>query len=56
VESIPGGDAALGAASTVTLSAFVDNDLEVVKLYRALAIRHDALVDEVEKHLADQAK
>jgi hypothetical protein len=50
-------DAALEAPSAVGLPALIDNDLDVVKEYHDLAIRHDALVDWVEqKILAPQAK
>jgi hypothetical protein len=54
--SVSGGNEALDAASTVTISKFVDNDLDVVKLYHELAARHDQLVDEVEQKLSLQAQ
>lgn len=39
-----------------TVTEFVDNDLDVVALYHALATYHDGLVDWVQKLLDDQAK
>lgn len=43
-------------ASTVTPDEFAANDTEVVKLYKALAKRHDALVDFVDEAVKKQAK
>jgi hypothetical protein len=37
----------------LNLKEFVDNDLEIVRLYHELATYHDALVDYVQ-HLVDQ--
>ena len=48
-------DGASKAASGIGLPELLDNDLEVVQLYRELAIRHDALVDFVESKLQQQA-
>jgi hypothetical protein len=46
----PGG-ASAAASGPVTGGEFADNDLEVVRLYKELAARHDALVDWVEQTL-----
>ena len=42
--------------SGIDLAAFIDNDLEVVGLYRELATRHDALVDYVTALVNQQAE
>lgn len=42
--------------SGIDLAAFIDNDLEVVGLYRELATRHDALVDYVTSLVKQQAE
>lgn len=55
VDAAGGSDEASRAASDVGIAKFVDNDLDVVQLYRDLAARHDALVDSVEQHLKEQA-
>jgi hypothetical protein len=39
-----------------TVTEFVDNDLEIVGMYHALATYHDALVDWVQSVLDNQAK
>lgn len=49
------GDGASQAPSGIGLPELLDNDLEVVQLYRELAVRHDALVDYVEFLLKEQA-
>lgn len=46
-----GSDAEVGTPSDVTVSEFVENDLEVVRLYQRLAARHDELVNYVEGKL-----
>lgn len=43
-------------ASKIDLPALVQVDLVLVKMYRALAARHDKLVDEVLKKLQQQAQ
>lgn len=48
-------DGAGKAPSEVGLPDLLDNDLEVVQLYRELAVRHDSLVDYVESKLKEQA-
>jgi hypothetical protein len=40
-----GSDEASRTVTEATFAAFVANDLEVVRLYHELALRHDALVD-----------
>lgn len=55
LDTVTGGDEALGTASSITVSALIDNDLQIVKLYHELAKRHDALVSEVEAQLQQQA-
>lgn len=49
------GDGASQAPSGIGLPELLDNDLEVVQLYRELAVRHDALVDFVESIIKKQA-
>lgn len=49
------GDGASQAPSGIGLPELLDNDLEVVQLYRELAVRHDALVDYVESLIQKQA-
>lgn len=49
--STDGGDAEVGAPTDVTVSEFIENDLEVVRRYQRLAARHDELVDYVENKL-----
>lgn len=49
------GDGASQAPSGVGLPELLDNDLEVVQLYRELAVRHDALVDYVDSLTQQQA-
>lgn len=44
------------APADLEVAEFVDNDLEVVRLYHELAARHDALVEAVEKKLKEQAE
>lgn len=41
--------------SDITAAEFIDNDLQVVKLYQKLAIRHNALVDYVDELVRRQA-
>lgn len=48
-------DGASQAPSGIGLPELLDNDLEVVQLYRELAVRHDALVDYVESIIHKQA-
>ncbi len=43
-------------ASTIDLAKLVADNLDVTKLYRALAKRHDELVDAVMKKLQQQAQ
>lgn len=43
-------------ASTIDLPALVSDSLDVTKMYRALAKRHDELVDAVMKKLQQQAQ
>lgn len=43
-----------GTPSDITLAEFIDNDLQVVRMYRSLAIRHDALVDYVNELVRQQ--
>lgn len=47
-------DAESQAPSDVGVAELVDNDLEIVKLYRELAINHNDLVDQVREHLNKQ--
>ena len=47
------GDAASQAPSGIGLPELLDNDLQVVQLYRELSVVHDALVDYVD-HLVQQ--
>ncbi|PLC44588.1 hypothetical protein C0Q88_07870 [Ralstonia pickettii] len=44
------------APADLAVAEFVDNDLEVVRLYHELAAKHDALVEAVEKKLKEQAE
>lgn len=44
------------ASTTIGLPELVQIDIAVMKLYRELAERHDALVDEVMKKLQQQAQ
>jgi len=44
-------DEAAAEASDVTLSEFVENDLEVVKLYHQLASEHRALIEAVKSEM-----
>ena len=44
------------AASSIGLSELVGINLDLTKLYRDLAIRHDSLVDAVTKKLQEQAQ
>ena len=55
-DPVAGIDAAGETASDVALSEFVENDLEVVRLYHELAARHDELVSYVESIMNQQAK
>jgi hypothetical protein len=55
VEPAAGGDGAGQAPSDVTVEEFIDNDSEVVTLYKDLAVRHDELVDWAERELRKQA-
>lgn len=48
-------DGASQAASGIGLPELLDNDLEVVGMYRDLAIKHNALVDYVESLIQKQA-
>lgn len=48
------GDAEVEAAADVSVTEFVQNDLEVVGMYHDLATRHDALVEWVEGLLKKQ--
>lgn len=50
-----GGDAAFRTPSDIAVSDFVDNDLEVVRLYHRLATRHDALVEFVEQKMKESS-
>lgn len=50
------GDDASKAPSGIGIAELVDNDLEVVGLYQELAVKHNALVDFVEKKLGIQSK
>lgn len=43
-------------ASTIDLAKLVSDNLDVAKMYRALAERHDELVDAVLKKLQQQAQ
>lgn len=49
-------DADDDSASAVDLATMVKIDLALTKMYRALAARHDKLVDEVLKKLQQQAQ
>jgi hypothetical protein len=49
------GDVASQTPSGAGLPELLDNDLEVVQLYRELAVRHDTLVDYVESLIQKQA-
>lgn len=51
----PVSDGKGSAASNITTAQFLDNDLQVVKLYHELATRHDALVDFVNELMNQQA-
>lgn len=44
------------APSTIGLAELAEDNLTITSMYRALARRHDALVDAVVKHLEDHAK
>lgn len=48
-------DGASQAPSGIGMPELLDNDLETVKLYRELAVRHDGLVDYVESIIKKQA-
>ena len=50
-----GGDAAFRTPSDIEVSDFIDNDLEVVRLYHRLATRHDALVEFVEQKMKESS-
>lgn len=56
VDAAGGSDEALAAPSDIGIEKLADSDLEVVRLYRDLAKRHDELVDAVEEHLKQQAE
>lgn len=56
LDTVAGSDEALAAPSGITVDRLLQNDLEVVKLYRDLAKRHDELVTEVEEKLKQQAE
>lgn len=56
VESAQRTDAEEQAASDVTVSDLADSDVEVARLYRELAGRHDELVDWVSEQVKQQAK
>jgi len=43
-------------ASGITADQFIDNDLEVVELYKELAIEHNSLVDWAQTQIDKQAK
>ena len=43
-------------ASTIDLARLVSDSLDVTKMYRALAKRHDELVDAVMKKLQERAR
>lgn len=49
-------DAASQAPSEIGAAEFIDNDLEIIKLYRELGTDHDALVDYVESLVKKQAE
>lgn len=49
------GDDESKAPSGIGLPELLDNDLEIVQLYRELAVRHDTLVDYVESVIKQQA-
>ncbi len=49
------GDAESQAPSGIGAEEFIDNDLEIVRLYHELAERHNALVDYVEEQMRKQA-
>ena len=42
--------------SKLTVKEFTDNDLEIVSKYHDLGLRHDVLIREVTKYMADQRK
>jgi len=48
-------DAPSDAPSGIGKAELIDSDLQVVGQYRELAVRHDSLVDWVERELARQA-
>lgn len=48
------GEASANAPTTITGADFADNDLEVVRLYRELATRHNGLVDWVNRQCAPE--
>ena len=50
------GDGTSEGTAPVGKAELIDNDLEVVKLYRELAERHDSLVDYVETLIKKQAE
>lgn len=56
VDSAGVSDESGQAASGLTLSELLDNDLEIVQLYHELAKKHDTLVDFVESIMKKQAK
>lgn len=56
LDTVTGSDETLTAASGITIDKLLQNDLEVVKLFRDLAKRHDQLVTEVEEKLKQQAE
>ncbi|MDT4865112.1 hypothetical protein FQZ97_998980 [compost metagenome] len=56
IEPAAGSDGAGKAPSDVEVEEFIDNDGQVVRQYKDLATRHDALVDWVEGELRKQAQ
>lgn len=56
VDSAAVGDEASQTPSGIAVPELLDNDLEVVQLYRELAAEHDTLVDYVESLMKKQAK
>lgn len=56
VDSISLTDEESGAVARITVRYFITSDTEIARMYNELAVRHNALVDEVTKYQAAQAK
>lgn len=56
VDSVVLTDEESGTPAVITVRYFINSDSEIARMYNALAIRHNALVGEVEKYQAAQQK